>query len=691
MSKTIAAAKPLEIPRGNLAGFRKYMAQDALSGFLVFLIALPLCIAISLASGFPSLCGVFTAIIGALITTFLSNSEMTIKGPAAGLIVIVFGAVEEFGGRGFVVLPGQEVTQADFDAYRSALAVGVAAAVLQIIFGKLRAGILGEFFPTSAVHGMLAAIGVIIIAKQVPVALGEDNRGAPLVLLSKIPQFIREANPAIATIGVTSLAIMFVWPAIRKHLGPLKKVPGQLVVLIVAIPMGLFFDLTHSHQYTVLGHAYPLNEKFLVEMPNRIFGMFDKIAFPKFDALLHPFAWKWVGLFFVIGTLESMLSAKAIDGIDPYRRKTDLNRDTTAVGAANLISSLVGGLPMISEIVRSRANIDNGAKTRFSDMWHGIFLLVCVALIPMYLHEVPLAALAAMLVYTGTRLAHPTEFINLYRVGREQLLVFVSTIIGVLATDLLIGVLIGIAVEVVIQLLNGVPASSLFRPYLDIESIDDTTTLVRAHRSAIFSNWIPVRRTLENEGLVNRQNIVLDLSETKFVDHSVMEKLHVLQHDFEEEGLRLEIAGLDEHRPNSEHAGAGRKRVAPRMRRISVTLEAGLEQSIASRMFELGAAHCVVLPCETLRRGSGAESGSTSRALVRLEILAMLDSSAAMMHALKRDVVQPGLGIICSEVVEVLQSDQSLMHPPRESPGPLSDTIQPARPEPLACRSADDE
>jgi MFS superfamily sulfate permease-like transporter len=662
MSTPTSIEKPTEIPRGDLAGFQKYMAQDALSGFLVFLIALPLCIAISLASGFPSLGGVFTAIIGALLTTFLSNSEMTIKGPAAGLIVIVIGAVEQFGGHGF----SGQVTAADVEAYRSVLAVGAAAAVLQILFGRLRAGILGEFFPTSAVHGMLAAIGIIIIAKQFPVALGEDARGGPLALLLRIPTFIMEANPAIAVIGVTSLAIMFVWPSVRKYLGPLKKVPGQLVVLIVAIPMGFYFDLAHSHDYAVLGHTYQLSDKFLVKMPDRIFGMFDQIAFPKFDALTHLFAWKWVGLFFVIGTLESMLSAKAIDLLDPYRRKTDLDRDTTAVGVANLVSALVGGLPMISEIVRSRANIDNGAKTRFADMWHGLFLLVCVALIPMYLHYVPLAALAAMLVYTGTRLAHPTEFINLYKVGREQLLVFVATIIGVLATDLLIGVLIGMAVEVFIHLLNGVPVSSLFRPYLDVESIDETTTLVRAHRSATFSNWIPVRRTLENEGLVNRQNVVFDLSETKFVDHSVMEKLHAMQHDFEDEGLRLEITGLDEHRPNSAHAGAGRKRVSPRMRRISVTLEGGLEQEIAGKMFDLGAVHCVALPCETLRRTTTLDDRLGSRSLVRLEILALLDSSAAMVQVLKRDVVQPGLGIICCEVVEVLQSDQALMLDPPE-------------------------
>ncbi len=296
-------------------------------------------------------------------------------------------------------------------------------------------------------------------------------------------------------------------------------------------------------------------------MPDRIFGMFDQIAFPKWDALAQPSP-EWSVCSFIIGTLESMLSAKAVDLLDPYRRKTDLDRDTTAVGIANLCASLVGGLPMISEIVRSRANIDNGAKTRFADLWHGLFTRLRRA-------DSDVSALCAAGGPRGdaglyrTRLAHPTEFINLYSVGREQLIIFVSTIIGVLATDLLIGVLIGIAVKVIIHLINGVPSPRSSGPISMVEQLSESSILVRAHKSAIFSNWIPLRRALENNGIVARKNIVLDLSETKYVDHSVMEKLHELQHDFEEEGLRLEVVGLDEHRPKSAHSGAARKRVSP--------------------------------------------------------------------------------------------------------------------------------
>ncbi len=235
-----------DVPRGNAAGFVRYWKYDMLSGFLVFLIALPLCLGISLACGYPPMAGIFTAIIGAIVTTFISNSELTIKGPAAGLIVIAIGCIEDFGGTGFVGLqPGTPEFATSINAYQAALAVGVAAAVLQIVFGFFRAGILGEFFPTSAVHGMLAAIGVIIISKQVPVALGVSAKGEPLELLLDIPHFVMEANPAIAAIGGVSLLVMFLWPAVRNRVAVLRPVPAPLVVVLIAVPMGMAFDLLH--------------------------------------------------------------------------------------------------------------------------------------------------------------------------------------------------------------------------------------------------------------------------------------------------------------------------------------------------------------------------------------------------------------------------------------------------------------
>lgn len=584
------------IPRGNAAGFTRYLKSDLTSGLLVFLIALPLCLGISLASGFPPIAGVFTAIVGAILTTFLSNSELTIKGPAAGLIVIVIGCIEDFGGNG--MSGGWDA--ADLTAYKAALAVGVVAAVLQIVFGVFRAGILGEFFPTAAVHGMLAAIGVIIMIKQFPVALGVLGAGGePLEMLREIPGFIADANPAIAAIGVVSLVIMFAWPTVRQKVAFLKPIPAPLVVLLVAVPMGMGFDLLHAHPYRLVNHEYKLGDQYLVKMPDRVFGMFDDITSPDMSVLSQVKAWKWIMMFFLIGTLESLLSAKAIDSLDPWKRKTNMNRDVIAVGVANLAASSVGGLPMISEIVRSKANIDNGAKTRFANFWHGIFLLLCVALIPTILHRIPLAALAAMLVYTGFRLAHPTEFLNVWRIGKEQLAVFLTTLMMVLATDLLIGVAAGIVLKMVIHLTNGVPLKSLFRPYLEVKVVDDNTSKIIAHQSAVFSNWIPFKRQIEEIGLVQKRNLIVDVSNTKLVDHSVMEKLVEIQRDFEQEGLTFEVRGLDSLRPLANNPHAARKGGGVNARQIIATFPSTMEADFLARLAPLvGTTRFVRLPCD---------------------------------------------------------------------------------------------
>lgn len=644
-----------DVPRGGPAGFARYLRYDLLSGFLVFLIALPLCLGISLACGYPPMAGIFTAIIGAILTTFISNSEMTIKGPAAGLIVIAIGCIEEFGGgHGFE----GEFAKADFDAYRMALAVGVVAAALQIAFGLFRAGILSEFFPSSAVHGMLAAIGVIIIAKQFPVAMGvigDDAKGEPLELLEKIPHFIKVMNPEIAMIGIVSMLIMFLWPVLRKRLGPLQYVPAPMIVLVVAIPMGLAFNLMEDHPYSLLGRTYEVGETYLVKMPDRPFGMFDEITLPDFSGLSKPFAWKWVFMFFIIGTLESVLSAKAVDLIDPWKRKTSMDRDILAVGIANLLCAFVGGLPMISEIVRSRANIDNGARTRFADMWHGVFLLTCVALIPMYLHWIPLAALAAMLVYTGYRLAHPSEFVHVYHIGREQLVIFVSTLVAVLATDLLIGIAIGIGVKMLIHVWNGVPMKALFKTYVDVHDLDEKTTLMQARESAVFSNWIPFRRQIEEIGFIQHRNLIVDLSNVKLVDHSVMEKLGELKSDFEQQGLTFEIRGLDELLPFTDSAHAARKRALATLRRLTVVADTSLEQQIKDEFARCGATGYTSLSCSGAGRRQLENGEPESNDLVRIEVIAPGDICDAMLKFLRRDILPEYHVTACVERVEVVQ------------------------------------
>lgn len=530
-------------PRGTIDGFRAYWKSDLLSGFLVFLIALPLCLGIALACGYPAISGVFTAIIGGVLTTFFSNSELTIKGPAAGLIVIAIGCVTDFG-----FTAGRDPA-ADFHAYQLALGVGVAAGAIQILFGLFRAGILGEFFPTAAVHGLLASIGVIIMAKQFPITLGLGSEGTPLELIAKIPSFIVNMNPAVALIGGVSLIVMFGFPLIKNP--RLKVVPAPMVVLLITVPLGIYFELGREHAYSFGGSEYALGPAFLVNVPQ---NMFSALAFPDFSGVATSIGIKYIVLFSLIGSLESLLSAKAVDTIDPWRRKTNYDGDLLAIGVGNTVAAFVGGLPMISEIVRSRANIDNGARTRFANMYHGCFLLVSVALIPGLINQIPLAALGAMLVFTGFRLASPNEFIHMYKVGREQLIIFVATIVGVLATDLLMGIAIGIAVKAVIHLVNGAPAISLLRSSIDVESAGTGGVTVRVRRSAVFSTWITLKKRLES--LRDRSPVVLDLSETVLVDHTVMENLREMEKEFQERGASLVIDGLDRHRKLSDYPTA---------------------------------------------------------------------------------------------------------------------------------------
>jgi MFS superfamily sulfate permease-like transporter len=639
-----------EIPYGNIAGFKKFMKQDLTSGLLVFLIALPLCLGISIASGYPPIAGIFTAIIGSLVTTFISNSELTIKGPAAGLIVIAVGCINEFGGAG------------NPDAYKAALAVGVAAAVLQILFGVFRAGILGEFFPTAAVHGMLAAIGVIILVKQIPFALGVIDpatgrapSAAPLEMVRQIPHYIAEANPAIAVIGIVSLLIMFLWPSFKNKVGPLKVLPAPMIVLLVAVPMGMGFNLLHEHPYELGGHQYQLSDQYLVNMPDRVFGMFDEITLPNFAALTQPVAWKWVMMFFLIGSLESLLSAKAVDLLDPWKRKTNMDRDIIAVGTANLCAAMVGGLPMISEIVRSKANIDNGARTRFADMWHGIFLLLCVALIPTVLHRIPLAALAAMLVYTGSRLAHPNEFIHVYRIGKEQLAIFLTTLVIVLVEDLLVGVAAGIILKMIIHVANGVPLKSLFKPYLEVEEVSADTTMIIAKQSAVFSNWIPFRRQIEEIGLVQRRNLIIDVSNTQLVDSSVMEKLEEMERNFEQEGLKFEVRGLDSLQPFSENAHATRKRGLARVRRVTVMANHSLQYWLLDEFEKCGITGYTVTSCTGAGRRNITNDSVSENEHVRIEVIATEAVCNAIIDFLRRDIMPDHHVTACVETVDVVR------------------------------------
>jgi len=325
------------------------------------------------------------------------------------------------------------------------------------------------------------------------------------------------------------------------------------------VPVGMYaFHLDDKHTYTFGEATYTVGPSFLVDVPDVMEKPELAYVLPDFRGVATETGLKYVLLFALIGSLESLLSAKAIDLLDPWRRKTDMNRDLLAVGVANTLASAVGALPMISEIVRSSANINNGAQTRKANLFHGLFLLGFALFLPGLIHEIPLAALGAMLVYTGFRLASPREFAKTYTIGFEQLVIFVGTIIATLATDLLIGIGAGIAIKLLFHFWNGMPLRGAVRADVDIEELADGPVVFKVHRSAVFTNWLGLKAAIDRFG--GERGVLVDLSDTKLVDHSVMEKLHEFQHEYAVKGWSFKVVGLEGHESLSRHPNAARRK-----------------------------------------------------------------------------------------------------------------------------------
>lgn len=545
-------------------GFFGNIRSDAIAGLLVFLIAMPLCLAIAKASGFPPIAGIWTAVVGGILTSLISNSQLTIKGPAAGMIVVVVGAVTDLGAE-YGRAKGLPESDWGWAGYKLTLGIGVTAGVVQILFGLLRAGRVVDLFPLTPVHGMLASIGAIIIAKQCYEVIGvSPSKGVgPLTLMAEFPQTLVSLNPKIAIIGGVGLVILFGLPFLTRRVTFLKPIPGQLIVLIVAIALGAYFNLENPHPprpSDIDGEkSSEVGPQYLVEVPEVLNDPDAAFALPDFGGLASPTGLRYLLLFTLIGSLESLLSAKAVELLDPWRRKTDFDRDLLAIGFANTVAAAVGGLPMISEIVRSKANIDNGARSRAANFIHGLCLLAFVLAFPNLIHRIPLAALGAMLVFTGFRLASPREFVRRYKVGSEQFIVFVGTIIATLATDLLIGIAVGIAVEILFHLWNGAPITGLLRSDVEVVREGDELVILVVKRAAVFSNWLGLRSAIRTQS-EGRQEVVIDMSHTRLVDHSVMEKLRELEAEFDLAGKSLRVIGLEDHRPFSQHPQAARKR-----------------------------------------------------------------------------------------------------------------------------------
>lgn len=526
-------------------GFLANLRFDLPAGFLVFLVALPLCLGIATASRCPEpIVGVWTAVAGGVLAFLLSGSQLTIKGPAAGLIVVVEGAVLGLGGDAIGHDAPLEAKVAA--GYPLMLGVGIAAGVVQILLGLFRAGELGELVPLTPVHGMLAAIGITIVAKQLYALIGQPApAGEPIRALLALPAALPKFDPALTAVGALSLALLILFPLLKARVGFLRPVPAQLAVLVAAVPLGVALGLA----------AVP---KALVSVPAVTADPARAFFRPDFSGLATATGVQYVLLFALVGSLESLLSSRAVDMLDPWRRKTDQNRDLLAVGAANALCAAVGALPMISEIVRSKANIDNGARTKGANLFHALFLLAFVLLLPSAVRLIPVPALAAMLVFTGFRLASPQEFVHTYRIGAEQLLVFVATVVVTLCTDLLAGVAAGVGLKLLLHVRNGTPLGSFFRSDVEVAHADDGTAVLKVRRAAVFSNWLGLKGAILTEAAEHAE-VVLDLSATRLVDHSTMEKLRQLELELAAANKRLRVVGLEEHRPLSGHPLSARK------------------------------------------------------------------------------------------------------------------------------------
>ncbi|MFN8339268.1 MAG: SulP family inorganic anion transporter [Saprospiraceae bacterium] len=320
---------------------------------------------------------------------------------------------------------------------------------------------------------------------------------------------------------------------------------GSLVVLLIAVPAELLMDFQHTEPPYALVHIGNLIENLHL---NVNFGGF---ATPGIFI-------KYVIMFALVGTLESLLTVKAIDMMDPYKRKSNYNKDLIAVGVGNSITAILGGLPMISEVARSSSNVNNGAKTRWANFFHGFFILIFVLIASRYIEMIPNAALAAMLISVGIKLAHPKEFVHTFHIGREQLAIFLVTIFFTLFEDLLVGIAAGMLLKIIIHLVNGAPLKSLFKVPVEI-SFNDNDYYVKIKKSALFTNFIGIKNKLESIPL--GFNVTIDLGETKLTDHSVMENLNHFKHDYEASGGHVNITGLDDHKALSKHELASRKKV----------------------------------------------------------------------------------------------------------------------------------
>ncbi len=519
-------------PKDWLPGLAENAKTDVVSGFILFLIALPLCLAIALASGAPAIAGVISGIIAGTVACLLSGSHVTINGPAAGMIVIVAGAVAELG-------------------YETALAVGVVAGAIQVLLCFAKAGKMTGFFPLAVIHGMLAGIGLIIMAGQIHVALGRLNPGAHgFHILTEIPPSFQNLVPEIALVGLAAVLVMVLWPMTG---GLSKIVPAPLVAVVV----GTVIAAVNGAGDIVVGEGED-ERSSRVDLGG---GLMDGLTSPNFSEVLSGPAIKWIILYLFVASLESLLTAEAVDKLDPWKRRSDMNRELFGKGVGNMVSSALGGLPMIAEVVRSKANILNGARTRWSNFFHGVFLLVFVLAVPSVLELIPLAALAGVLLVVGFKLAHPNDFRHALHVGKVDFLLMLITAFTVLLTDLLIGVATGIVLGLIWAVVKGTSIGNLFKPAVSVQEQGDQIT-IQLRKALGFHNFIPLRSRLDSLPL--GRTVTLDFSGVHYVDPTVMERLYDFEVNYTADGGTVVREGDSHLRADSHHEFATRTSPKPR-------------------------------------------------------------------------------------------------------------------------------
>ncbi len=520
----------------------KNIGNNLFAGFAVSMVALPLALGLALASGVPPVAGLVTAVIGGILTALLGGSNVTITGPGNGLVVVTLSAVSILGAGD--ALAGYALT----------LAAIVCSGVIILLFGLMRFGALGDLFPSAAVQGLLAAIGLIIMSKQLHVMLGVVNpeAGSTVELFATFPSSVQDITNGeipwlVTSIGLGSLVLMFLLSASRNKY--LRLIPPPLWVVLMAIGLS-YLSLSSSL-------LEPIQPDYLISIPDKVVS---ELGFPDFSKITEGSFWSVVLSLTFIASLESLLSIKAVDKLDPQKRRSDVNKDLRALGMATIVSGFSGGLNVVSVIARSSVNVNNGATNRLSNMFHGLFLLLFVLAFTRPLQKIPLPALAAILVYTGYRLASPSVFRSIAKVGWQQLTIFIITLLTTLFTNLITGIFTGILATLLFQLRILKKADVLlryvFKPNTLLYQENDEQYHLSVKAFSSFLNYLGLKKKLDS--IPPSCKVIVDFSLAEFVDYSVLEHLQNYSYSFKSKGGDLEIIGLDNLDTDTDHPLAPR-------------------------------------------------------------------------------------------------------------------------------------